>query len=91
MCQFKKLGLVMSYCRFGSDSDVYIYTDGSYLICESCKIKDGKTFATKRRSRMLSHVDDHIGVGHKVPQGAIDEITIEYVLDDDIVSTKRLN
>ncbi len=81
----------MSYCRFGHDSDVYIYSDGNYLICESCKLKGGKTFATKRRSRMLAHVEEHIAKGHKVPQSTIDELTIEFILDDDIVSIKRMN
>jgi hypothetical protein len=81
----------MSYCRFGSNSDAYIYSNGEYLICESCKLKGGKTFATKRRSRMMSHVEEHIDKGHNIPTEAIDELTIEFVLGDDIVSTKHMN
>ena len=81
----------MSYCRFGPESDVYIYTTGKYLVCDTCKIKGNKSFATLRYSRMVVHLEEHSNVGHKVPVHVSEELTLSYILGDDVVTTTHLN
>ena len=81
----------MSYCRFEDNCDVYVYFNGEFLVCESCRIKNGKFYATKRRSRMISHLEDHVSAGNKVPKEIIDRFIVEFVLDNDVVSRTKMN
>lgn len=81
----------MSYCRFGDDSDVYIYATDKYLVCESCKLKNGKAFATLRYSRMLAHVESHVNNGDKVPKNVLEELTLSFILGDDNITITHLN
>ena len=66
----------MSYCRMGTDSDVYlIATFGGWWCC-GCRLTDG-TEVIKRRAAVLSHLQDHKAAGHKVPQRAFQRIERE--------------
>jgi len=81
----------MSYCRFGNDSDVYIYSTGKYLVCDTCKIKGGKSFATLRYSRMSVHLESHVANGDQVPKNVLEELALSFVLGDDVVNISKLN
>jgi hypothetical protein len=81
----------MSYCRFGNDSDVYIYSTGKYLVCDTCKIKGGKSFATLRYSRMSVHLESHVANGDRVPKNVLEELALSFVLGDDVVNISKLN
>ncbi len=64
----------MSYCRFGDDSDVYMYpnTDGT-IDCCACRLGGGRYTIAEA----LDHLEEHQGVGHVVPQHAIDRLKRE--------------
>jgi hypothetical protein len=66
----------MSYCRFGNDSDVYVYLDVSgYLCCCGCSLKDDwKYFST---DDLLAHLSEHDDAGHDVPPDAIEQLLAE--------------
>lgn len=65
----------MSYCRWGKDSDVYIYhhCDG-YLICCCSLTDDFKAFS---RSEMILHVAWHKAQGDLVPDHVTERLTEE--------------
>lgn len=65
----------MSYARFGSDSDVYVY-DSGFLVCCGCVIQDTSHFKTARL--MLEHLNQHTKLGHRVPDYTIEEIKEDY-------------
>ena len=81
----------MSYCRFEDNCDVCIYFNGEFLVCEACKIKNGKFYATKKRSRMMAHLEDHLTAGNNVPKEVIDKLTLEFILEDDVVTRDNMN
>jgi len=91
LCPSQKSESLMSYCRFGPESDVYIYSTGKYLVCDTCKIKGDKSFATLKYSRMVLHLEEHEALGHKVPKKVSEELTLSFVLGDDSVTTTHLN
>jgi hypothetical protein len=74
----------MSYCRFGEDSDVYVYphVDG-FLCCCACRlqaIRHGgwyKDFITFSVARMLKHLRQHKKRDHKVPKHAVKRLRKE--------------
>ncbi len=79
----------MSYCRWGADSDVYVYATAYpdrdnhgrtryVLICCGCKLLDGDTAAERRsEAAMISHLEQHRAAGHKVPAYAIERLLKE--------------
>ena len=58
----------VAYARFGSDSDVYIFSTGGELMCQDCSLNPEGTyvFMAKTTADMLVHLDDHREAGHKV-------------------------
>jgi hypothetical protein len=72
---------LMSYARFGPDSDVYIYFSvGDYLTCCGCaftqkgedgKWRDPRCFSTQE---MVDHLLDHEAADHVVPPGLVAEL-----------------
>ncbi len=68
----------MSYCRFGEESDVYVYTDGAELHCCACRMTDKRSdFLTARRTDMIEHLEQHIRHGHEVPRDAFERLRRE--------------
>lgn len=67
----------MSYCRWDTDSDIYLYhsIDNQYVCC-GCKLID-KGFACNDIPTMLKHLDAHRAADHDVPQRAIDRLKRE--------------
>jgi len=67
----------MSYCRFGEDSDVYVFehVDGGWMCC-GCWL-DGRSTTTKTRGGMLAHLRKHRLAGHQVPKDAVSRLREE--------------
>lgn len=63
----------MSYCRIGEDSDVYVIRMGEGLKC-FCSLPDNHQDSEEG---MISHLIDHMNLGHKVPQRAIARLNDE--------------
>jgi hypothetical protein len=79
----------MSYCRNnGKDSDVYVIPTGDgkgnpSWECVACTLSnDGRGHVTKGRLEMIGHLIRHRGVGHKVPEHALDRLYKELVDED---------
>ena len=60
----------MSYCRFGTESDVYVFMciTGA-LECCACRLDGPQRFLSTQA--MIDHLDAHRAAGHKVPDRAI--------------------
>ena len=74
----------MSYCRFGKDSDVYMYADSltGSITCCACQlnpISDGLWFGSQTFDHIgaLAHLQEHIEAGHLVPEYAIKRLKKE--------------
>lgn len=68
----------MSYARFGSDSNVYVFQSCDLeLVCYGCQLdsKDPR-FTTARTA--LDHLEKHIEAGHKVPDYTIAQIKEDF-------------
>lgn len=73
----------MSYCRFASDSDAYIFfNSGGFFECQLCLLlpRDADfrntgflhgfgTFMSQCPEKMIEHVKEHRAAGHKIPDG----------------------
>jgi hypothetical protein len=76
-------GEEMSYCRWGGDSDVYIYpTFNRGIVCCACRLKSStgglhEDFAVELPAQMLSHLKEHIEAGQRVPDYAISRLKKE--------------
>jgi hypothetical protein len=69
----------MSYCRFGHDSDVFVYASGDNVFtCCVCKLaRDDMGEWEHGGEAILEHLEKHRQAGHKVPQYAIDILRAE--------------
>ena len=66
----------MSYVRFGEeDSQVYCYESAEGYECCSCWLGTAWTHLTLQELR--DHLDDHLAVGHIVPEFVFTEIDAE--------------
>jgi hypothetical protein len=64
----------VSYCRWGPDSDVYVYDDASGgTTCCACPLNNG-SFNVATHAEMVNHLHEHIAAGWKVPDGVIDDL-----------------
>lgn len=75
----------MSYCRFGDDSDVYLYhhINGSYECC-SCRLMGFEKGSGMHKSKKMSNLNEalvhlmkHKKKGHKVPDYAFGRVLEE--------------
>jgi len=73
----------MAYCRFGPDSDVYLYmsADGCFCCCGCGLIGPGlkHNFVASTHREILDHLEQHLAAGHNVPAEAIEELKQEVV------------
>lgn len=74
----------MSYCRFGPDSDVYVYGGCDSIVCCACHLgpyDEASGYAcnefTGNNKEMLAHLVEHVKAGHKVPERAIQWLSRE--------------
>lgn len=65
----------MAYCRFGRDSDVYVFeADDGVIECCRCALAGG-TFTAYGAAEMITHLRAHRAAGHRVPDEALRELT----------------
>jgi hypothetical protein len=64
----------MSYCRFGRDSDVYVYEAENGIECCGCRLLDVAFFTAAGPGEMLEHLMAHRAAGHAVPESALEEL-----------------
>lgn len=75
----------MSYARMSDSSDVYIFSHANgFIQCCGCSITEPDDyeivgFANLNTAReALAHLDEHVALGHLVPQKAFDRIREEH-------------
>lgn len=75
----------MSYARMSDSSDVYVFEhSGGFIQCCGCSITEPEDyeqvgFANLDTAReALAHLDEHVALGHKVPQAAFERIREEH-------------
>lgn len=70
-------GNAMSYCRF-SEGDVYMYSNLSEMkiVCCACRLLDKDRYGLRGNfsfdtlEEALKHLEEHVKVGHRVPEYA---------------------
>lgn len=69
----------MSYCRFGEDSDVYVFENNNgYYECCACMFEEGyNSYRTVKTKDMINHMKKHEKMGHKVPKRVIQHLEEE--------------
>ena len=68
----------MAYCRFSTDSDVYLYPNvGGYYECCACSLNDAKAVAIKTLYEVMQHLNEHVAKGDKVPKSAFERLAEE--------------
>jgi len=67
----------MAYCRFGRDSDVYVYEGEHGIECCRCRLLDVAFFTAAGPAGMMEHLLAHRAAGHRVPDGALRELRDE--------------
>jgi len=69
----------MAYCRFGIDSDVYLFAsaNGGWECCR-CALESSSGKAVSLRfytlNETVSHMEAHREAGHKVPGSVFEEL-----------------
>ena len=68
----------MSYARFTSDSDVYVFRHVGGYECCGCHLKEPwGSFRCKTIPEMLCHLEEHKNVGDEVPDYCINQLKSE--------------
>jgi hypothetical protein len=64
----------MAYCRFGADSDVYLYASvhGGFHCCGCRFLESPDSEVMETAKAAWSHLRKHLSAGHKVPKYALD-------------------
>lgn len=78
----------MSYARWGSESDVYVYAHYlGYVQCCGCLLGESdpdnvwnKSVNLGSREEVVAHMMEHVEVGHTIPTDLLDPYT--YDLED---------
>jgi hypothetical protein len=65
----------MSYCRFGPDSDVYVFASWQGIEC--CACRRFQSFTASDAARMLMHLKAHMANGDMVPDYALERLRNE--------------
>ena len=68
----------MALCRFGSDSDVYVYysTHGGIECC-GCRLGGDRMVNVATEAEMIVHLEEHRRTGHRVPDEAFQDLRAE--------------
>lgn len=73
----------MSYSRFGSDSDVYMFRHVvGGITCCACRLTGNSIFTAKSEGfdtydAAINHLKEHIAHGHKVDKHAISMLALD--------------
>ena len=70
----------MNLCRFGPESDVYVYESDEGMECCGCYFGNGWTHPNPEA--MTAHLRKHVAAGHKVPPHVFDLLSDYQMLDD---------
>ena len=75
----------MSYCRFGDDSDVYLFHSEDIIKCMCCSLEgyDGTEFIFRRD--VIRHLRKHQSWDHKVPEYVFQRLERELALDGNLI------
>jgi hypothetical protein len=73
---------MMSYCRRGPDSDVYMYEvedaqDEFWIVCDDCSLMETGDAWYTLPGYALAHLEYHRSKGHKVPEAALQRLREE--------------
>lgn len=75
----------MSYARWGSDSNVYVYEGDVGIVCCDCSLNQGsQIYATARLA--LNHLEEHLKAGQLVPDYTIEELKQDHPNLDALIS-----
>lgn len=66
----------MSYCRWGRDSDVYVFQTNSGFECCGCPMF-AEGFSCSTREEMIGHLINHRNTGDRVPEEALERLRAE--------------
>ena len=67
----------MALCRFGSDSDVYIYYSvHGGIECCGCQLVASGMFNVPDEEQMIAHLEEHRLAHHKVPDVAFEDLRV---------------
>jgi hypothetical protein len=75
----------VSYARFSSDSDVYVYLADTLQCCGCALSSQSRSFATT--AALLEHLDEHKQAGHAVPPGAVHDLLADAEVNDEFIRT----
>lgn len=68
----------MSYARWSSTSEVYVYLDGAgQYICCDCGLAPAPRFIAPSALRMIDHLQEHRDAGDLVPESAFERLLKE--------------
>lgn len=68
----------MSYCRFGDDSDVYMFPSNDGIVCWACSmIAKDTAIIFKDKIAAYLHLLSHKDYDDKVPDYAIRDLKVE--------------
>lgn len=71
---------VVSYCRFGKRSGVYLYPmlfDDGRSCCCACTLHGHRSLLLPSRLAAVAHLDEHRAAGHQVPEEAYRQLQEE--------------
>lgn len=68
----------MSYCNW-DEGDVYMFysTNADRIICECCTLHPREPVGFTSKLKALEHLEEHVKVGDKVPEHAIERLNEE--------------
>jgi hypothetical protein len=71
----KPKGTNMAVCRFGEDSDVYVYysTQGG-IECSRCSLLGNSLYRANNEHEMIAHLNKHKAAGDHVPADAFERL-----------------
>jgi hypothetical protein len=68
----------MALCRFGSDSDVYVYYSiHGGIEGRGCQLVANGMLNVPSEERMLAHLEEHRLAGHRVPDVAFEDLRVK--------------
>lgn len=70
----------MASCRFGENSDVYLFYDGTAYECCACSLEGGSSWFDSPEAA-YQHLLTHVSEDHMVPRNAFNRLACEIVLN----------
>lgn len=79
----------MSFCRWGPDSDLYLFEATEGFVCCGCPINN-ISITLDSLEELINHVKIHITKGDKVPDYVLPELIEEYNAKKEITDNNNL-